>query len=379
MKSLLITSDFPPILGGQSALFAQLWKSLPEGRGLVLAPHTSNGREIDSQFPFPVRRIHLPLGDSLREKSSKVARLFREARSFCRESSVERIYCGQVFTAGMVGYLLLKKLGIPYCPFVCGADLMEYQHHPLYSRLLKRIFHYADGVFVISIFTAKLVADFGVPWEKIKLLHPYIDTGFYQGEDRSEELRRRLGLEGKRVLLTMARLVERKGIDIVLRVLPGIVKDVPDLHYLVVGEGPDRARLQKMCKDLGLQSHVTFAGVVPMEDIPDYYRLCESFIMVSRTLDSGNVEGFGIVYIEANAAGKPVIGGKSGGVPDAVVDGVTGLLVEPLDEEAVAGAIRTLCQDEELRARMGEMGRIRAVAEFDWRNNQQKICRALGV
>jgi phosphatidylinositol alpha-1,6-mannosyltransferase len=175
-------------------------------------------------------------------------------------------------------------------------------------------------------------------------------------------------------LLTVGRLVPRKGIDTVLRALALLQPRMPQIHYQIVGDGPDRARLESLVETLGLSSRVDFAGRVPDAALPDHYRDAHVFVMPAREEEQGrSVEGFGIVYLEASASGLPVVAGRSGGAVEAVRAGETGLLVEPDDPQALAEALWRLLQDEPLRAQLGRAGRRWVESEMNW----ERVARAL--
>jgi phosphatidylinositol alpha-1,6-mannosyltransferase len=177
--------------------------------------------------------------------------------------------------------------------------------------------------------------------------------------------RRRLGLGDGPLLLTVGRLVPRKGIDTTLRALPTVLDAVPDLTYLVVGTGPDRARLDALATTLGVRDHVQFEGHVPADDLPHYYGAADLFVMPSREAPP-DVEGFGIVFLEAGACGLPVVGARTGGIPDAVRDGETGLLVPPSSPAALAEALTHVLTAPDVAARLGAAARQRVEQEASW-------------
>jgi len=170
-------------------------------------------------------------------------------------------------------------------------------------------------------------------------------------------------LNGARLILTVGRLVERKGHDVVIRALPGIRRAVGPVRYLIAGAGPEEARLRTLAREVGCADDVVFAGHVDDRDLPLFYAACDVFVMPSRALEQRDgIEGFGIVFLEAGACGKPVVGGRSGGIADAVLDGITGVLVDPRSVDEVTGALTRLLQDRGEAARMGGEGRRRAEA-----------------
>jgi len=233
-----------------------------------------------------------------------------------------------------------------------------------------------DLIFVNSTYTQKEVLNLGISPEKVRILHPGVDLNQFRILDVSQVQKacERLGLQDKQVLLTVSRLVKKKNHQLVLDLMPDLIRSVPDLVYLVVGTGPERQNLEAMVKQLGLDDRVRFVGHCPDESLVELYNMCGVFVMISRYFAGGNrsgqsiegVEGFGITFVEAGACGKPVIGGNVGGVPDAVVDGETGLLVDSEDKGGARDAILKLLTEPNLAERMGRAGWKRAQEELGW-------------
>jgi phosphatidylinositol alpha-1,6-mannosyltransferase len=195
---------------------------------------------------------------------------------------------------------------------------------------------------------------------------PGIDTEHFAPTD-SSELTGELGLTDKKVIVSVGRLVHRKGQDVLIEAMPHLLKEIPDAHLVLIGEGPYRGYLETRVKNLGIDSKVTFIGRITYVDLPRYICLGEVFVMPSRSRLAGlEVEGLGIVYLEASACGLPVIAGNSGGAPDAVVQGVTGLVVNGKDQQAVATSIATLLNDQEKAREMGRKGREWVIDQWRW-------------
>lgn len=181
-------------------------------------------------------------------------------------------------------------------------------------------------------------------------------------------------IKGKKVILTVARLVESKNHETLIRSFAKVAKCIPEAAYTIVGQGPLESCLRKLVYGLGLTDKVIFVGDVPDSELAAYYYSCDVFVMVSKEIkERGEAEGFGIVFLEAAACAKPVIGSKSGGIPDAVIDNVTGLLVDPFNEEEIAQAITRVLQDERLAKRLGENGRKRVETESTMENFCEKL------
>jgi phosphatidylinositol alpha-1,6-mannosyltransferase len=172
-------------------------------------------------------------------------------------------------------------------------------------------------------------------------------------------------LTGKRVIVTVGRLVDRKGHDMIIRALPKVLNDIPETVYLIVGRGPTEERLQALAREVGVENHIVFCGFVPEAELLAHYHAGDVFAMPNREV-RGDTEGFGIVFVEAGACGKPVIAGRSGGAVEVVAEGVTGFLVNPLDVHEIAETLTTLLQNRDLAARMGEAGRARVEQHYNY-------------
>jgi len=208
------------------------------------------------------------------------------------------------------------------------------------------------------------------PASRVLVLNPGIDAQRFAPGERPEQLANHLGIGPEnRVLLSLSCLVPRKGFDLTLRALPRVLEAHPSTLYVIAGEGPDRRRLEELTASLGLGDHVRFAGPVSAQELPLYYRLPDLFVMPSRFIEEeGDVEGFGIVFLEAALSGVASVGGRSGGIPDAVLHGETGLLVDPKNEIDCAAAIADLLSDNARLTRLGQQARARAraMSQFSW-------------
>lgn len=197
-------------------------------------------------------------------------------------------------------------------------------------------------------------------------MHPGVEAVFNQ-RSANVELVQRYGLEDKYVIMSVGRLVVRKGQDRVIEAMPEILKHIPNAVYVIVGDGPDRARLEQLVRENCVADSVKFVGSIRGSDIMnEYYSMANQFIMVCRELDKGDAEGFGIVYLEAASAGVPVIAGRSGGALEAVLDGVTGLLVNPDSHTEIVESIVLLAKDQALRERLVTDGYKRAKTRFQY-------------
>lgn len=363
-RSVFFANDFPPVASGIATAFLNLCRRLPPERILVIAPRLPGDREVDADLPFPVRRICLPTGEGRVSKLLKTGVTLLHALKMAALERPSRLHCGQVLSSGVAGWVCRRLFGIPYVVYVYGSESVRWGR----GRVMRRALEGSCRVVTNSDATSAEFRSFGVPGEKLMRVYPGVDPRRFRPGPRDPDPLRRYGLDGKRVILTVARLDQRKGHDVVLRALARL--DAPDVVYLIVGRGREEARLRALAGACGVVDRVRFAGFIPDADLPAVYNLCDIFAMPNRVTEgtalAGDVEGFGISFVEAGACGKPVVAGRSGGAVEAVLDGETGLLVDPRSDQGVAEAIQRLLKDPAEARRLGEAGRRRAEALFDW-------------
>jgi len=225
---------------------------------------------------------------------------------------------------------------------------------------------YIPQVVAVSRFTAEVISRLSNGNAEVAVIPNAVDVSAFHPAPKDLELVARYGLAGRKVILTLARLEKKKGHDKMIEALPGVLRQVPDAHYLIVGTGEERQRLEQIAVQMGVAERVTFVGGVDQEDLCRFYNLGDLFIMPNRRVNDGGVtEGFGIVFLEAGACGKPVIGGNDGGVPDAVDDGVTGYLVDGDNVADIETRVVSLLNDPEQAERMGREG-LRFATEHNY-------------
>ena len=365
MKSLLISSMyFPPHTGGISHFVGSIASVLGPDRVCCLTGVPGSPGAVETRLgPRVYRRPAAFEGAKYRQGLVWGAAI---AQIMLRERPVA-IQLGLV-SDGSMGLWLRRWLRLPFVVYAYGNEILTAMQSAWQKPRLA--LQHADRVLAISRFTADLVRRAGVSPERIALVHPGCDVDRFRPRPARMDLRHALlgPRDRDRVLLTVGGLVARKGQDMVIRALPRLRQSIPDVTYLIVGDGPYRAQLEALAMSVGVRDHVVFAGMVSAEDLPDVYALSDVYVMPSREqLESCDVEGFGLVFLEANACGKAVVGGRSGGIPDAVEDGVSGLLVDPHDPEDIANALRRILSDGDMALRLGEQGRLRVVREFEWK------------
>jgi phosphatidylinositol alpha-1,6-mannosyltransferase len=365
---LLYTLEFPPFAGGAGIYTANLAAGLSElGYDVaVLAPvYNEDYAAMDIKQSYHIIRMGLPHQAKLRLLLSSLYLVMNWIR--LRPD----IICVTEANAQISAALVRLFLPLHYSTTIHGSEIDWYfqrgrkLRNKLLSFIMRCFFSKAKSI-ICGSRSAQGALLYVMPdlYKQATVVHYGIDLNRFNAVSREkvERLRRTFDLRGP-VLLTVARLITEKGHDMVLRAIARIVPEIPDIKYIVVGTGPDRERLEALVKELVLEKNVQFTGKVPDNDIGTYYALCDAFIMVSRP--GNRVEGFGLVYAEAGAYNKPVIAGRTGGVPEAVTDGYNGILVEPFNVNEVEIAIRKLLSNPYLAREMGGNGRRRVEDEFN--------------
>jgi phosphatidylinositol alpha-1,6-mannosyltransferase len=276
----------------------------------------------------------------------------------------------------VIGYIINKITGIPYYVYIFGA---EFRQHKWLNWLKRRILNNARAIMPIADFIKSEAINAGVRNKNFIKINPGVNLDIFHPGMDCEIVISQYGLKGKKIILTVARFDRNKGVDIAIKSLPSVLEKVPNAVYLVLGSGPCEQEWRRLVKTMGLEEKVIFGGFIPNEELPVYYNACDVFLLATRALkEFGYVEGFGIVFIEANACGKPVVGGDVGGVSEAIIDAVTGILVNPLSTEEISEALVKLLADGELARKMGQAGRRRAEEEFSWKTKVAPLLKALG-
>lgn len=377
MRLLFVTQDFPPDIGGiQTYSWELACRLAPNVEALeVVAPAQPGSAELDRSVPFSVTRV-CGRSDLLPLTALPVV----PRRAWLRRIDVA--FHAQWQTIG-TSVLARTLTGWPR-RIVCAAHGRELLFNPLtnapplntgYDRLRRFLLAQVDAFLPVSHYTAGLLEQLGVPADRLHVVPNGTNPERFQPHDAGP-LRRRLGVADRPLLLTVGRLVPRKGIDTVLRALPDLAQRVPQVTYLIAGTGPDRNRLEHIAHALGVTDRVRFLGQIPHELLPQYYSAADVVVMPAREAPP-DVEGFGLVFLEANACGTPVIGARSGGIPDAIQHKTTGLLVPPSDPEALTDAATRLLTHPDFAAKLGRQGRHRVQREASWTHTAQRICSLL--
>jgi phosphatidylinositol alpha-1,6-mannosyltransferase len=356
-RTLLITNDFPPRPGGIQQFVHNLAVRQPPGSLVVYASAWKGAADFDARQPFPV----------VREDTSVLlptAAVARRAAEIAHEHGCEAVWFGAAAPLGLLAAALREQAGVKRAVGLTHGHEVGWAALPGARGLLRRI---ARGTDVLTYLTEYQRIRLGRVVDgltSLERLAPGVDTESYSPSVSGAEVRRALGLRDRPVVVCVSRLVPRKGQDTLIRAMPLIRRRVPDAALLVVGGGPYRSTLERQA---GADQGIVFTGSVPWERLPAHYAAGDVYAMPCRTRRGGlDVEGLGIVYLEASAAGLPVVAGDSGGAPDAVREGETGFVVPGRDVAALADRVATLLEDRGLAARMGRAGRAWVEAEWRW-------------
>lgn len=355
MTHLLVTNDFPPKVGGIQSYLWELWRRLPPDSFTVLTTPHDGAAAFDADQAYRVVRSREPV-------LLPHPVLARRIDALAEETGAGLVVLDPALPVGLLG----PHLARPYGVVLHGAEVTVPGRLPGTNLLLRRVLRGADLVIAAGRYPAaegERAAGRPLP---VVPVPPGVDVSRFRplGTAAGAEARRRLGLPAGRLVLSVSRLVPRKGMDTLIRAAARLAPGRPDLTVAIAGSGRDRGRLERLAAET--RAPVVFCGRVPDADLPDLYAAADVFAMLCRSRWRGlEQEGFGIVFLEAAAAGVPAVAGESGGAAEAVAHGETGLVVDPpTSVEAAAAALAGLLDDEGRRRAMGGAARRRAEEEY---------------
>ncbi len=359
MSHLLVTNDFPPKVGGIQSYLWELWRRLPPDSFAVLTTPYPGSADFDAKQEFRVDRVPAPV-------LVPSAGLVRRVRFAAEEVGAGLVVLDPALPVGLIG----PRLGIPYGVILHGAEVTVPSRLPGVRRALAGVLRGASWILSGGAYpTAEARELVGGSLPPVTVIPPGVDTERFRPldpEERAETRERWRFPQDARLVVSVSRLVPRKGMDTLIEAAGTLSRDRPDLLVAIVGQGRDRGRLA--VGTVRSRAPVRLLGAVAADDLPRLYGCADLFAMLCRDRWGGlEKEGFGIVFLEAAAAGLPQVAGDSGGAREAVSDGITGLLVSPPgDPRCAHDALARLLDDHLLRGRMGETARLRAMAEFDY-------------
>jgi len=371
-RTLIVTNDFPPRRGGIQSFVHGLATRLPRGTVTVYAPAWPGAAAFDAGQPFPVIRhptsLMLPL-----------PAVARRAAAIAREHGCDAVLFGAAAPLGLIAPDL-RRAGVITAVALTHGHEAGWAALPGARALLRRIGDDVDVLTYLGEYFRLRLARALSPAAAARMvrLAPGVDVTLFHRGAGGAAVRERLGLGDRPVVACVSRMVPRKGQDTLIRAWPRISAEIRDAVLLLVGDGPYAPRLKRLARQHGVADAVIFAGAVPWAELPGYYDAADVFAMPCRTRRAGlDVEGLGIVYLEASATGLPVIGGDSGGAPDAILDGETGYVVRDLP--ALAERVTELLADPARARAMGDKGMAWVESQWRWELAANRLAAILGT
>ena len=364
-RILLLSELYPPTIGGSGVLLESLYSQLDDLPVHVLTGEGGQRR----QRGLEVTAMPMQAPDWGVVRPASLGRHLRVASAVRRLSAPETIvHCGRGLPEGLSALMSRRR-------FVCwthGEELGYVSTSRELSWLLPRVYKRAGAVLANSHNSARLLASWGVSEDAITVVHPGVDPDRFRPDADPGDWRRRFAPGGEVLLLSVGRLQRRKGHDLMLSALSRWRDTDPPVRYLIAGDGDHRSALEQQARASSIGDRVTFVGAVGDEALPGLYAAADVFVMPNRT-DGVDFEGFGIVFLEAAAAGLPCIAGNSGGAPEAIDDGRTGFLVSGTDADELLRTLHQLAGSADLRRSLGEAGRARVLSEFTLERGARRL------
>ncbi len=350
-KTLLLTENFPPKEGGSGRWFWELYSRLPNDKVLIVANDTPEGREFDKTHELDIVRIELESTEWGLASTKGLGfywETIRKVLKLVKEHGIEEVHCGRVIPEGVIARALKLLAGARYNCFVHGEDVETAATSREHSLLVKNVCKNASMLICNSENTANIVHKLGFDsGSKCEVLHPGVDTSRFEVAAPDTSFRQQMGWSGKRVLLTVGRLQRRKGQDFLIKSMPALLKEFPDLFYAVVGRGECYDELISLVDQHELHDNVCVYPDMDDEALIKCYQQCDIFILPNRTIDN-DIEGFGMVLVEAQVCGKPVIAGDSGGTRETMNIGKTGHIIDCSSTENLLNGLSPILRNREI-------------------------------
>ncbi len=381
MTTLLVSEIFPPKIGGSGRWFWELYTRLPRDRYAIAAGSDRDAACVDDSTDLAVDRIPLSFPTRFLRPSS-CGPYWEAAQALTRsvrERRVRWLHAARCVPEGLLAAAVAEWCGIRYACYAHGEEVNLSNREPVPPWHERRVYGSRELGWIVSTVlrnasymiansdnTASILTDrWGLPETQVQRVHPGVDTARFSPRDRDSAVRERLGWGDRPVLLTVGRLQRRKGHDTVIAALPELLRAVPDALYAIVGGGEELDRLRELSRTLGVEDAVSFLGEIGDDELVDCYRQCDLFVLANREID-GDIEGFGLVLLEAQACGRPVVAGDSGGTRETLDPGTTGFLVDCGGPAELASLLSEQLADRNRLDGMGAAARRWVESYFDW-------------
>jgi phosphatidylinositol alpha-1,6-mannosyltransferase len=367
-SGVLVVSDvFPPRHGGSGRWLWELYRRMPELGATVLAGPAPGDAEFDRSSPLEVERWSRRFRSwGMSTGALGYLAVARQIDRAVRRLRPTALHCGKSLPEGLLGLVNERRTGVPYWCFAHGEELTLARTSRELDWLTGIVLRRAARVIANSEHTRRVAIEgWNIPAAKVVVLNPGVDSTRFVPAAPDAAVRASFGWTGRTVILTVGALQKRKGQDMLIRALPSIRRAQPDVLYAIAGEGWERGELERLAAEVGAADAVRFMGVPDDDTLVRCYQQCDLFALPNRQV-GWDFEGFGMVLLEAQACGRAVVAGASGGTAETIIPAETGLLVPCEAPEALAAACAALLGDPVRRARLGARGRTWVTDRFDW-------------
>jgi phosphatidylinositol alpha-1,6-mannosyltransferase len=364
MRLLVLTELFLPTKGGTAVWAAEVYRRLGGKEIHIVTADVPGAAEVDATHPNTLHRLDLKRVPWLKPESlGMYAKFFLKSMTLALTHRFEAVHAFRALPEGLVAWLVARLTFRRVVIYAHGEELTTWGSGGKYKAMRFALRH-ADNVIANSDFTQDELVKMGVRKDRIVLINPGVDMTRFRPGLPSNDLKEKVGLlAGEKLLLSVGRLSRRKGFDMVIKSLHELAKQDIAARYAMIGIGEDQDYLASLAREMGVSDRVHMLGHVSLDDLPRWYNACDVFVMPNRAIN-GDTEGFGMVFIEAAACGKPVLAGNAGGTGAAVVEGKTGMRV---NGESLADIVTALAHLlDESGSEMGQNGYCRAIESFTW-------------
>jgi phosphatidylinositol alpha-1,6-mannosyltransferase len=372
-RLLVLTELFLPTKGGTAVWFDELYRRLG-GAGIhIVTADVAGAADHDRVHPNRIHRLKLQRHWWLRPESlAMYAKFLVASARLAVTHRFEAVHAGRVLPEGLIALVVARLTGRPCVVYAHGEEITTWRQWRK-LRAMRFVYRGADRVIANSEFTRDELMKLGVQGRRIAIVNPGVDIRRFRPGIDAQDLRDLLSIGSREhLILSVGRLSRRKGFDQVIRALPKLAARGIDARYALIGVGEDRAHLESLARELGVVDRIRFLGHVAVEELPRWYNAADVVAMPNREID-GDTEGFGMVFIEAAACGKPVLAGRAGGTGAAVLDGETGLRVDGASLEAVVEGLDRILSSPGLAQELGGRGYERAVSAFAWERVAERV------
>ena len=373
-RILLFSEIFPPTHGGSGRWFSEIYGRFPHQSAVFLVGASGGDEVFDREFPYEIYRHNLSSKEwGLRSWAGLkfYLRTWRKLGKVAKREKITHVHCGRILPEGLAALMLKTTRRVPYICYVHGEDVETALSSRELTWLTQQVMRHADKIICNSENSFRILREkWALSPDKMVIMTPGVDVDHFRPDSVTPKPHE---WEGRINILTVGRLQRRKGQDMMIRALPALIEKFPNINYAIVGGGSDRAMLEELASTLGVEEKVQFLGELDDDEMVACYRHCDLFALPNRRVGNDD-EGFGMVLLEAQACGRPVLAGASGGTRETLDEGVTGVLVDCTAPENIADAVIEMLENPAELVKMGKAGRQHVENHFSW----ERLARGAG-